>query len=89
MRTPRPLHPPSRVTFVDDATLSLSKAPASELAAAALVAREDAGLLEDRCDYLIVAVPVGDAYDLAPRVARVLDEFVAERHAARPSVVPR
>lgn len=89
MRTPRSILPPSRVTFLDDATLTLSKAPASEFAAAALVARENAGLLEDRCDYLIVAVPVGDAYAIAPRLARYADELVAERHAARPSVVPR
>jgi hypothetical protein len=50
---------PSAATFVSEARLRLSKSPTSEIASAALEAKQDAGL--ERADFILIAVPAGTA----------------------------
>lgn len=49
---------PSAAVYVLEGRLRLSRAPAAELAAAALAARKTAGLTTG-CDFIVVAVPSG------------------------------
>lgn len=70
----------SGTTYIDAAVLRLSKAPAAEIAAASMQARETAGLEE--ADLVIVAVPVGHANrivaDVNAAAARASDALELE-----------
>jgi hypothetical protein len=55
--------PSAASSIVTEATLTLSKAPLAELAAAALRARKSAGLEDAHTDYVVLAVPGGRAGD--------------------------
>lgn len=59
---------PAAAVEVLEGRLRLSKDPASELAGAALQARNAAGL-EEGCDFIVVAVPSGTSPDAVEAVA--------------------
>ena len=72
-----------RTRIVNSAKLGLSRDPSAELAAGALQAAEDAGLMVDgtgAADFIIVAVPAGHADDrLARELEERADEIVGDR----------
>lgn len=55
--------------------LRLSPSPTSELAAAAMQARADAGLDTQQGDLVIVAVPAGESDRAAEAIARTITEL--------------
>lgn len=58
----------ARTAIVDEATLRLSRAPAAEIAAGALMAQKAAGL-ERGADFILIAVPPGSAVDVVTGIA--------------------
>ena len=57
--------------------MRLSRAPSSELSAAAVVAQADAGLASGGADFVVIALPRGSALDAAPRLLAEADAAAA------------
>lgn len=68
---------PVSVHPVLEADLRVSRAPVAELGAAAVRARQDAGLMGEPAEYLVVCVPPGKAMIARAAVAKAALEAIA------------